>query len=308
MRTNDNVIFGIASQSLMQRFVAGRPSAVTFAVYLDAAGDDATVPEFSGTATIDAASTTLATATGYGNPDPRTLTVVSSTGFAVGKKYLLSGSQQSEWVEPIAIAGNVITARHPIAGSYLIGATLVSTYASAAVDAAWAANLAKLSDLGNPFADYRIKWTATINSATVIEYGFFDLIRNASTYSVDIEDLNLRVPGLRDALPTEYRADNATSLIRSAYQAMQADFIAMGLSVESLRDAQFIDEALIRRSISMLAAGGYHPLGVEWQAYYDATHESFGSFMRAHVQASAKHPRNDGSSAMPALRIPVWSK
>ncbi len=307
MRNNDTILYNVTGQSLTHRAVQGRPSAVTFAVYRDAYGDDQ-APEFSGTATIDTVNTTITVAAGYAQNDNRTITVASATGIVTGRKYLLSGNGQSEWVEPVYILSTTIIVRQPIAGDFATGAALASTYATAAIDDTWVALLANLSDLSNPWPDYRIKWTATIGGSSFVEYGFFDVARENANYSVDIEDVNLRAPGLRDSMPTDYRADNGATLLRSAWYALQADFNSLGLTTESIRDAQFIDEAMILKCLAILASGGWRPLNVDWQAYYDNTTKQLASLLTQHIQASARHPRTDGNNIITSASVPVWRK
>lgn len=306
MRTNESIIYGVTGQNLNVRFIQGRPTAVSFAVYLDTTDEDGT-PEFSGTATIDSFSSTITTATGYTSANATALALASTTGMVSGRKYLLAGSQQREWVEPVRIESLAVTARHPLAGDYLSGATLVSTYATALVDATWVATLGKLSDIGNPWPDYRIKWTATISGATVVEYGYFDLVRTIVNYGIDIESVNLRAPGLRNSMPTEYARDAGATLLQSSWLSLQANLAAIGMVTDSMRDAQFIDEAMTLKALAILAAGGWHPLGIEWQSYYDATREAFGTFINQHLQSTQRHARTDGTTTI-TRTAPLWEK
>ncbi len=308
MKTTESFTLGVTGQSSVMRFLQGRPSLVTFEVFRDYNDDDG-VPEFTGTATVDAVNTTTSAAAGSDTADARALTVASGVGIVEGRKYRLGGR---EWVEPVRIttslAGTQIVTRQPITGVYDTGATLESTYASAPLNDAWLIDDDNLSDLGNPWPDFRIKWTATISSTIVVDYSFFDLVRVNVQYGVDIEDL--RLPGLRDSMPTAYRDDNGATLLRSAWMSLQASFSAIGLTTDAVRDAQFIDEAMVLKTRHVLAQGGWHPFGIDWQAFHDTTRDEFDALINQHLQSSQRHPLSTGSGS-PSERksgAPIWVK
>lgn len=310
MKTAESFTLGVTGQSSVMRFLQGRPSAVTFEVFRDYNDDDG-VPEFTGTATVDAVNTTIAAPAGSSTADARSITVVSATGIVEGRKYRLGGR---EWIEPVritaSIAGAEIVTRQPITGVYDTGATLESTYASASLNDAWLVDDDNLSDLGNPWPDFRIKWTATIGATTAVDYSFLDLVRVNVQYGIDIEDVNLRVPGLRDSMPTAYRDDNGVTLLRSAWFSLQASLNAIGLTTDAVRDAQFIDEAMVLKTMHVLAQGGWHPLTVDWQAFHDTTRDAFNTFLNQHLQSSQRHPLSTGSGS-PSERksgAPIWVK
>ena len=306
MKTTESFTLGVTGQSSVMRFLQGRPSAVSFEVFRDYNDDDG-VPEFTGTATIDTVNTTTTAAAGSDTADARTLVVTSSTGIVEGRKYRLGGR---EWIEPVRISGTTITTRQPITGVYSAGAVLESTYVSAPLDDAWIVDDDNLSDLGNPWPDFRIKWTATIGATTAVDYSFFDLVRVNMQYGIDIEDVNLRVPGLRDSMPTAYRDDNGATLLRSAWFSLQASLNAIGLTADAVRDAQFIDEAMVLKTMHVLAQGGWHPLTVDWQAFHDTTRDAFNTFLNQHLQSSQRHPLSTGSGS-PSERksgAPIWVK
>lgn len=307
MNTNDTVTFAITGQSLTTRFLQGRPSSVSFQVFRDV-DSDISAPQFSGTATVDTFSTALSAAAGYGQTDPTLLTVASTASLTPRRKYLLSGSGQSEWVEVVRTGTLQLFTRQPVNGRYASADTLVSTYASAAVDATFIADVNKLSDLTNPWADYRIKWTAVIGGVTVVQYGYFDVTRAPVKHNVDIEDVNLRVPGLRDSMPTDYRNDNGYTLIESAWRSAQADLAAIDIAPDAIHNAQVVDELLILKCKAILAEGGWRPLGIELSQFYEMTRDTYNRFFEKNFQIVARHSMQatTGGDGFRGASSPIW--
>ena len=305
MKITESFTLGVSGQLAVMRFMQGRPTAVTFQVFRDTT-DDNGPPEFSGTATIDTVNTTTSAASGAASVDRRAVTLASSAGVVEGRKYLLGGR---EWIEPVRLGAPILT-RHPITGVYATSSAFVSTYASALIDATWSALTNNLSDLGNPWPDYRIRWSATINGATIVDYSYFDVVRVKADYGIDIDTVNLRIPGLRDSMPAAYSDDNGAMLLRSSWFSLQASLNAIGITADSVRDAQFLDEAMILKTMTVLAQGGWSPLGVEWQAFYDATREAFNVFISQHLQSTQRHALSSGSgnASIAKSGTPVWGK
>ena len=111
-------------------------------------------------------------------------------------------------------------------------------------------------------------------------------------------------------MPTAYRDDNGATLLRSAWMSLQASFSAIGLTTDAVRDAQFIDEAMVLKTRHVLAQGGWHPFGIDWQAFHDTTRDEFDALINQHLQSSQRHPLSTGSGS-PSERksgAPIWVK
>ncbi|TXH41028.1 MAG: hypothetical protein E6Q97_38490 [Desulfurellales bacterium] len=303
-----DLVFGISGQTLNRRVLPGRPSTASFAVFSDRVGDDETA-QFSGTATIDATTTTTTAAAGYNTANPRALALTSATGFVVGRKYLLSGSGQREWVEPIELVGNAMTVRHAISGNYASGAMLESTYITAAVDDIWAASTASLSDALNPWADYRVRWQYQVAGVDYVEYDELDLLRKNAMHNISIDDLAARMPGLRDRMPVDYRQDNGASIIDATWRALSAELAGIGKDLASQHYGTVMDEAMIRRGRLLVTEGGWAPHGIEWVSYLEFARADWAKFFDEHFRIVARGPQT--GVAGDAERVPakpMWIK
>lgn len=310
-RSTASVPYGVTGSTVELRVLQGRPTAATFAVFADYAGDDDTA-EFSGTATITDPSTTVDAASGVGQSDPRKLNLAATTGIALSRKYLLSESGRSEWVEPIEIvSADYIICRHPLQHAYSSSATLVSTTITAAIDNTWAAAEENLSDHLDPNPDYRVRWAVTVGGVVVPMYSYFDLVRAEVTTGIDAGDLNDRVPGLIDTLPIEYKADNGASMIASAYRAVKAKLAAHAIDVDAFRNDEVLDELTILKSLRVLAGGGWKPLGYDSVGQYVVdTERDFETLFQQLVSVTLKPRLATGTSggADRVVAQPFWSK
>lgn len=308
MRSITAITWNVLGQLLALRS-PGRPSAATFDVFRNYTSDDGE-PEFSGNATIDAPNTTVSASSGPSQADPQKLTLTTTAGIVVGRKYLVSENAILEWVEPIEVRATYIRVRHPLKNAFTTAATFVSTWVTAAVDATFVADLSKLSDLTDLQADYRVRWSITIGGATTIAHSFFDVVRAETRHSVDIDDINARAPGLVDSLPTEYRSEDGRPLIDAAWRALRAHFAAISIDPHSLRDDEVIDELVILRALRVLAEGGWKPKLIEHAAYLELVTSNYDRFFEQHFAVTLKHRQQEESLAFTnaVARNPFWSK
>lgn len=305
-----DVTFGVAGQTVEIRSLVGRPTAATFKVFNDYDSDDLTTYEFSGTATVDTALTTVASASGPSQSDPQRLNLTSSSGFVVTRKYLVSENGRTEWVRPIEVGTGFVRVAYPLKYDYTTAATVVSTTAIATVDSTWVADLSNISDPLDPNPSYRVRWAMTIGGQTVIAYTYIDLVRVNVGHGVDIDDLNGRAPGLVDTLPLEYRTDSGASLIASAFQSFKAKLAAHRLDIDSLRNDDLINELVTLKCLAVLGAGGWKPLNYDSVAQYAAdTKLDFETLFQQLVSVTLKVQTSDSSGAAQSVSaLPIWSK
>lgn len=307
MNAAETFTFGVTGQSSQMRVLAGRPSSGTYALLRDS-GSDLATPIDSGAVVVDTFSTTTTAACGYDQSDPSTILVASIANVQSKKRYLLSGAGQSEWVEVMKASTGQVVTRQKIAGTYPAGATLASTYVSAPIGSTFVSDVSKLSDLDSAWPDYRIKWTAVVGSETIIQYSYFDLVRAPVRHNVDIEDLNLRMPGLRDSIPSDYRIDNGASLIEAAWRVVEVDLNAVDLTVDAIHNGQVVDELLTLRCRLLLAEGGWRPLGIDAVQYYEMARDTYNRFFEKNFQVTGRvslqaSPSGDGGRVANA---PIW--
>ncbi len=309
MRSTTDIVFGVTGQSLAYRVPQGRATSATFKVF-DAFADDDATADFSGSATVDSVTTTLTATSGDGTTDA-TKVNLSTTSIVIGKQYLLAEGQRNEWVEPVQVETGYFYARHPLKGSYTTAATFVGTTITAAVDATWVAATANLSDHMDQNPSYRVRWEVLVGSSTYVSYTYFDLVRAAVTHQVDADDINTRAPGYFDQIPIEYRAEQGRPVIDSAWRSAQADLTRLQIDTDAIRDDQFLDELVIRRTLCVLAMGGWRPAGfASVNEYIEATTTSYDRFLEQHVQATLTHKLATGSGGGAEIVAPkaYWSK
>lgn len=280
-RINDQLIWNVTGQTLSMRFTLGFPTSATYQAFRSYMNDDA-VPEFSGVAVLDPVNTLLNAAAGPGQPDPQNVPLASTAGIVTSKKYLLSQNALTQWVEPNEIGVGYLRNRHPLQVNYTTGATFQSTHFTAAVPDSWAADRSKLSDLSDTYQDFRCKWTIVYAGATYVIYTNFDLLRQPTTFSVDIDDLNARAPGLEDSLPTEYKNEDGRPLIEAAWRAVRAHLLAIGLDLNALRNNEAMDELVILRALRILAEGGWRPPNMDSVAYVALTQGNYDRMFEQH--------------------------
>jgi len=306
-----DLVYGVTGQTFEYRSLVGRPTAATFSVFNDYDSDDSASPEFTGTATVDTVSTTVDVASGQGQTDPQRLNVASTSGMSLDRKYLVSENGRSEWVQPIEIVTNdYIRCRYPLQYGYTTAATVVSTTAIATVDATWVADLDNISDHRDPNPSYRVRWSLTIGSATVIAYSFLDLVRAKISHAIDADDINGRAPGFVDSMPIEYRPDNAASLIDSSFRALKAKLAAHALDVDAIRNDDLLNELALLKCLAILGAGGWKPLNYDSVAQYAAdTKLDFETLFQQLVSVTMKIKGADRDGGAGTIRAqPFWSK
>ena len=309
MRTTTDITFGAAGQVVAYRVPQGRPSAASFAAYYEFA-DDTGPSLFSGSATLDSVTTTLTAASGPSQTDPAKLNM-TSTGVVVTRKYLISEGQRSEWIQPVEVATGYVRARHPLKNDYTTAATVVGTTITGAIDATFVAALNNLSNPRDPNPSYRMRWDITVGGVATVAYSFFDLVRAPMTCQVDIDDINARAPGLQDSIPVEYNVEQGRPLVDAALRSVQADFAAIGFEMDALRDDQILDEIVILRALSILASGGWKPMGMTSAEYATITRTEYDRFLEKNFQAVMTRKLADSSGAgatAPTLNAPFWSK
>jgi hypothetical protein len=223
----------------------------------------------------------------------------------------------------VEVGSNYVRARHPLQNDYAAGATFQSTTLFAAIDtatspaygtgAAWLSLLQNLSDLIDTTPDFRVRWSVVVGGATVVLYTFFDVVRSAIAHGVDASDINARLPGFIDLLPIEYRAEDGRPLIDAAWSAVRADFAAMGVDVNAVRENEVVDELVILRTLRSLAEGGIAPPGMDKTLYLQRATENYNRFLERHFQGSLRHllqyqlETRPPGFAVPPPRVP-WSK
>ena len=242
------IYFNVTSQSLVHD-AEYRPSAVTgVTVYEQSGGDDSSAESATtGSASIDAVNTTVDATTSSGTT---TVYLTATTNIAIGRRYKLTNpAGDYEWVEVIDLtAATSVTVRHALANTYAATSTFEGTRITISVDATWVADAGNISSGQSPHPRYRVRWEYTANSVTVVAPTYLDLVRYRATHAVKALDVDAVFPGFIDALPTDYRRDQARGLIDAAYRAVRLDLFADELGFANARNAEAMDTLVLYKA------------------------------------------------------------
>lgn len=163
-----------------------RPDAApTFAVYAPEGGSVET-----GTSTLDAVDTTLASSAAAG---ASTLTLTSGTGVVAGRRYLLGGTEElgGEQVTVRAVSGAAVTLLRPLARAAASGATFESTRVSV--------TLAAIATVGR---HYRVELAYDVSAVAQPPFVVpFDVVRYTPRTLLTFEELRDLDPLLAKRFP-----------------------------------------------------------------------------------------------------------
>lgn len=295
-RRTEDIVWNVTGQTLRHRAPQGRPTSATFKVFAESMGDDGT-PEFTGAATVDSVNTTVSSSSGASQSDPRRLNVASTAGVVVGRKLLVAEGQKQEWVEPLQVGTGYLLLRDRLLGDYTTAATVQSCDITAAVDAAWVADLSNLSDLSDPNPDYRVRWSIVIAGVTHIAYSFFELVRAPRVLHVDLVDLGARWPGLAEMLGRADQGDQGRSILEGAWRMVRVELAGINLNDTAVMEDERLDEAVIHAAFVVLAEAGIHPRAFAPVEYVRIKAERFDRFIEQHFKIGKGVPRAGGQDS-----------
>lgn len=295
-RRTDDIVFDLTGQTLRYRVIQGRPTSATFEVFSEAMGDDGTA-EFSGAAVVDSVNTTLSASSGPTQTDPRKVSLTSTASIVAGRKYLIGEGQLAEWVEVLSLHTGYIRVRDALLHDFTTAATFQGCDLTGAVDAAWVADLANLSDLSDPNPDYRVRWTIIVSGVTHVAYSFFELVRAPRVLHVDLLDLGARWPGLVEMLDGPDRADQARSILEAAWRIVRAELGGIRLNDTAVMEDERLDEAVILAARVVLAEGGKHPRAFSASEFVALTNGKLDRFLEQHFRIGDGVPRAGGQDS-----------
>lgn len=245
------LLHGLAGQSLTLIAPEGRPSSVTSVVVVEATNDDdgQAVACTTGSASISSVNTTLAAAAGPSQSDPTLIELTSATGIEPGEPYLLVDADgETEEVILGRLDGTDGYTRVPLLNDYPSGAAFQSAMMSIGIDSTWVAEKNNLTDGAATSARYRAIWTYVVNSVTHRRATSFDLVRYTSSHNVTPLDVDAAFPGFLDRLPVDYRRDQGRPLIERAFRAVRMDLRADGKLARWMRDMDVVEELVMCRA------------------------------------------------------------
>jgi len=199
--------------------ILGRASAAaTYSVWAVDADLDGTA-EFSGTATLDAVSTTFDSASGVSQTTDRDLCrLADPTGVLPGRYYLAENADgQKELVLVDAVATGRASKEGPLSYDYEPAATFKGLRHYFTIDATWVADEANIG------ANWRILWTYTIAGITYRTWTSFDLARVDTKHQVTEFDIYARFPDMRHQQPLDTQGQGWRAVLNEAEQHVDFD-------------------------------------------------------------------------------------
>ncbi len=296
-----DIVFGVAGQSLVLDAPEGRPSAVAAVmVFENYTGDDGTVDlATSGVPAIEAApNTTFDGSSGRGEDDARVCHLSSTAGIVPGRSYLaVNDVLERELVDVVSVATDASAiARHPLENTYPIGSTFQSTRMSIAMDTAWMADTANISAELSPHARYRVRWVYTVAGVQHVHDTYFDLVRYAGRHDVTPRDVDLEFRGWVMSLPTDYREDQGRALIDEAYRQVKLDLYGELLPDQGIRNRELLNALVIAKAGLLIFPG---------TANEDKYRDRFTRLVRSN-QVPVSQGSGAGAGAVPAR--PLWRR
>lgn len=257
MNVHADIVYGETGQSLVWDAPEGRPSSVTgVQVFAMRTGDDGTEESATtGSASVETnPNTTVDAASGSGQSNPRVVNVAATTGFVVGRDYLITAaSSVKEWFTVASIDdGNSVTAMAPLANAYASADTVESTRITISVDSTWVADQSNISDDTDPNPGYRIRWEYVVDSVTYVHQAYFDLVRYPGGHTVTPADMESFYPNWADRLPSYHQINRGSDLIDEAYQQVKWDMHASGHADEMVRSIEGVNELVKCYAVMLL--------------------------------------------------------
>ena len=253
-------------------------------------------PLATGTATLDAISTTVNVAAGYAQDalpgGRRRVGLTSPTGIRTDRVYLLANaSGQREPVQPVEVAAVYVTPETDLHYDYPIGSTFVGLRHAFTVPAEVYDDDTLLRDGAMRQAPMRVRWTWTTPAGTTRQsWTYFDVVRQVAQHNVTAASLRAAFPDITDHEWSERRGAEFSAQIGAAWDRFVVDLTVAGYPVDALREGPVVDELVRVATILLLAENGVTPRGRDPEAFIRDQRDRYLSlFERAFLQP--EHPR-----------------
>lgn len=312
MQRTQDIVFGVPNQYLVWDAPEGRPSAVTSVkVFPLATGDEGTEEEaVDGSATIDLVNTTVASASGDGQANPRRLNVTATSNMEARRSYLVtSAAGAREWVEALELVSAAsLLARYPMANAFAAADTVVGTRISAHLRTAWVEDTNKLTGGRNPIAGYRVRWLYTVASKQYVHDSQFDLVRYAGGHTLSSIEVDREFPGIQGMGPQFHKQDGYRGLLDQAYERVRFDLRKADIADNAVMDQDALNRATLL-SLGVTVARSRVLQGADLRLL-ELAERDYDGFVTTHFMASLDVPLADGSdgSGTRAAPAPFWVK
>lgn len=322
--------FNLTGQSLTFDCPDGVPTAITsVTVQDDTQADTGTVESATtGSAAIESVTDTLAAAAGTGANNLIIIPVADSTGFAVKRRYWLTGA--TGWRECVELVGidtatDYLYTRTQLQNEYVTGDTIASPRCTITIDPTWIADTSKLSGARyskaftwltgaqrdwlaqlDPNPRWRSEWIVTVGGVSKRYATFFDVVRYPLEHGVTMQDADRYSRGLISRLPVEDQGEG-DALIAEGLQQVRLDLHALDLAAYAVSGREVLHE-LVKRKVVHIVARWHRQHGSDIgdlvkeasDDYQELIDKLLGAKARVTAQATA-----DGSAAL-AENAPIF--
>lgn len=249
----------------------GPPTAAgTWKLYGPQQSNDDT-PLDSGSATLDATSTTVATtAAGYSAANRRLITLASTSGIEPRRAYCLANaSKQREIVTPFEVASGYVSSENDLAYDYPITtSTFKGLRQYFTIGAAFIGNEDNVNTGSLREPPYRLRWTYTTGIGVVRDlWSYLDVVRIAVKHNVAARELLALFPDARDMEWREQRGQMFETQLAAAWDQFVFDITVLEFDSNQLREGPVVDQCVRLAALWMLGRAGLSPHGRDIEAF-----------------------------------------
>jgi hypothetical protein len=281
-------------------------SAATYSVYGGTQSNDDTA-KFSGTATLDAVSTTVDAASGYTQTNRQKVNLTATTSIVVGYRYLVTNANgQREIVVPTHIVSDdYILVEEPLCYDYASGATFKGLRHYFTIDATFIADASNINapglvDLFNRLGDqgefppFRVRWSYTTGSIAQLTWTTFDVVRQAAKTTLSIHDLRALFPDVIFQEHIAERGQKFTSQLVAAERDCAIDARSSGYDPDQIRDAEIWNRIVLQKWAVLIGEGMLFGgadiaawLTMQREKYTQLFEKTIGTTLRAWIDTSS---------------------
>ncbi len=279
--------------------VEGRPTTGASFQVFDWGTPDTGTAKLSGTATLDAVSTTTDAAAGSSQTLRRKLPVASTASIALFRRYLLTDATTGKRavVLPAEVVSNdYISLVTELAWDFATSSTLHGLRHVISVDATFLQTEANI----NEHLPYRVIWTYSVASIPRRHVTTFDLVRRKFSHGVTIERLLQEHPDATHWETVDGRGQSLTGELQAAEAQVQLDIRLRGNPQDehAFADPLIRDALILKAWIWKLAKRGARPLQTTWSEWEDVANRDYQTTLSRALDVSGKAVQSNPSGSL----------
>ncbi len=313
-----DLIYNVTGQKVRYFAPQGRPDSVTSVkVWDQRADDDSTEESALGAPSVTTSpDTTISSASGAGQSNPRLLNVNSTTGFDPGSpdQYLITGSQgEKEFFQCLEVGTGLVIAAAPLQHAYVSTNTVETTGIEATIDATWVAEKANISGtIVGPGPRWRVRWEYVIGSTTYVADSYYDLLRYpGEVVEITPLDVENHQAGWLQQLPEDHQADQGRRLIRNGRRMVEVHLQIAERNDALARDTDTINHLILEATLERTAWARFAQTGKpELERLWERQNETYRGELDQLVRAGSVTPfaEDQGGHAARTPPTKIWRR